>query len=38
MKLIKIITSILDHITKHRKEDENMKKSLVIIAAGTCYK
>ena len=38
MKLIKIITSILDYITKRRKEDENMKKSLDIIAAGACYK
>ena len=37
-RVIKIITSILDHITKRRKEDENMKKSLDIIAAGTCYK
>lgn len=37
-RVLKIITSILDHITKHRKEDENMKKSLDIIAAGTCYK
>lgn len=37
-RVLKIITSILDHITKRRKEDENMKKSLDIIAAGTCYK
>ena len=37
-RVIKIITSILDHITKRRKEDENMKKSLDIIAAGACYK
>ena len=37
-RVIKIITSILDHITKRRKEDENMKKSLDIIAAGTRYK
>lgn len=37
-RVIKIITSILNHITKRRKEDENMKKSLDIIAAGTCYK
>lgn len=37
-RVIKIITSILDYITKRRKEDENMKKSLDIIAAGTCYK
>ena len=36
-RVIKIITSILDHITKRRKEDENMKKSLDIIAAGACY-
>ena len=37
-RVIKMVTSIIDHITKHRKEDENMKKSLDIIAAGTCYK
>lgn len=37
-RVLKIITSILDHITKRRKEDENMKKSLDIIAAGACYK
>ena len=37
-RVIKIVTSILDHITKRRKEDENMKKSLDIIAAGACYK
>ena len=37
-RVIKIITSILDHITKRRKEDENMKKSLDIIAAGALYK
>ena len=37
-RVIKMVTSILDHITKHRKEDENMKKSLDIIAAGVCYK
>ena len=37
-RVIKIITSILDHITKRRKEDENMKKSLDIIAEGTKYK
>ena len=37
-RVIKIVTSILDHITKHRKEDENMKKSLDIIASGACYK
>ena len=37
-RVIKIITSILDHITKRRKEDENMKKSLDIIATGACYK
>ena len=36
-RVIKIITSILDHIIKRRKEDENMKKSLDIIAAGACY-
>lgn len=28
----------LDHITKRRKEDENMKKSLDIIAEGAKYK
>lgn len=37
-RVIKIITSILDHITKRRKEDENMKKSLDIIAEGAKYK
>lgn len=37
-RVIKIVTSILDHITKRRKEEENMKKSLDIIAAGACYK
>ena len=36
-RVIKIITSILDHITKRRKEDENMKKSLDIIV-GAKYK
>lgn len=37
-RVIKIVTSILDHITKRRKEDENMKKSLDIIAEGAKYK
>lgn len=37
-RVLKIITSILDHITKRRKEDENMKKSLDIIATGAYYK
>lgn len=37
-RVLKIITSILDHITKRRKENENMKKSLDIIAEGAKYK
>ena len=37
-RVIKIVTSILDHITKRRKEEENMKKSLDIIAEGAKYK
>ena len=37
-RVLKIVTSIIGHITKRKKEDENMKKSLDIIAAGTCYK
>ena len=37
-RVLKIVTSIIGHITKRKKEDENMKKSLDIIAAGACYK
>ena len=37
-RVIKIVTAVIDHITKRRKEDENMKKSLDIIAEGAKYK